>query len=77
MNISIEYCNEWNYLPRAAGLATKILEKYGNGVSGLQLIPSGGGVFEVTKNEQLVFSKKQEGRFPEMDEVFALLAQPV
>tara|TARA_Y100001934_G_C11932835_1_gene576543 strand:- start:79 stop:204 length:126 start_codon:yes stop_codon:yes gene_type:complete len=41
------------------------------------LIPSGGGVFEVTKNEHLVFSKKQEGRFPEIDEVFKLLAKPV
>ena len=77
MNISIEYCNAWNYLPRAASLATKILETYGNGVSGLQLIPSGGGVFEVTKNDHLVFSKKQEGRFPEIDEVFKLLAKPV
>ncbi len=37
----------------------------------------GGGVFEVTKNEHLVFSKKQEGRFPEIDEVFDLLGKPV
>ena len=77
MNISIEYCNEWNYLPRAAGLATKILEKYGNGVSKLALIPSGGGVFEIIKNDHLIYSKKQKGQFPEMDELFDLLAQPV
>ena len=77
MNISIEYCNEWNYLPRAASLATKILEKYGNDVSGLALLPSGGGVFEIIKNDHLIYSKKQKGQFPEMDELFDLLAQPV
>ena len=76
MHIAIEYCNEWNYLPRAAGLATKILEKYGKNVSELELIPSGGGVFEVSKNDQLIFSKKGKGRFPEIDEVFELLSQP-
>ena len=65
MHLSIEYCNEWNYLPRAASLATTILEKYGNGVNGLELIPSSGGVFEVVVNDHLqVFSKKQTGRFP-------------
>ena len=30
---------------------------------------SGGGVFEVTVDGELVFSKKAQGRFPEDDEV--------
>lgn len=73
MHITIEYCNVWNYLPRAASLATEILQKYGTSVSSLKLIPSGGGVFEISKDDALVFSKKKEGRFPEEDEVFSLL----
>ena len=73
MNISITYCNKWNYLPRAASLATKILDKYGNAISHLTLIPSGGGVFEIIKNNQLIFSKKEKGRFPEFEEIFTLL----
>ena len=32
-----------------------------------------GGVFEVSVDGQLVFSKKKEGRFPELDEVLAHL----
>ena len=32
-------------------------------------MPSGGGVFEVTLNGELNFSKKQQGRFPEEDEI--------
>ena len=54
-------------------MASELLNKYGNAVSSLELIPSGGGVFEVTKNEILIFSKKSKGRFPELDEVFELL----
>jgi len=73
MDISIAYCNEWNYLPRAASMASNILEKFGNGIASLTMIPSSGGVYEVTKNNNLIFSKKNEGRFPELDEIYALL----
>ena len=70
MRLSIEYCNAWNYLPRAARLASDILERYGNAISELTLIPSGGGVFEIQKNGELIFSKKQLNRFPEEGEIF-------
>ena len=33
----------------------------------------GGGEFEVTVDGRLVFSKRAEGRFPEHDEILALL----
>jgi selenoprotein W-related protein len=35
----------------------------------VELIPSSGGVFEVTADGRLVFSKKALGRFPEPGEV--------
>ena len=38
------------------------------------LIKGKGGEFEITVDGTLVFSKKQEGRFPEMDEVLAKLS---
>tara|TARA_B100000686_G_scaffold67446_1_gene72863 strand:+ start:697 stop:819 length:123 start_codon:yes stop_codon:yes gene_type:complete len=37
------------------------------------LIPSGGGVFEIIKENELIFSKKQLDRFPEDGEIFKLL----
>ena len=73
MNISIEYCSMWNYLPRAASLANEILEKYGTDVKELTLIPSGGGVFEVIKNSDHIFSKKSLDRFPDDGEVMNLI----
>ena len=73
MKIAIQYCNQWNYLPRAASLASQLLEKYGNNIENLSLLPSDGGVFEITKNDILIFSKKKLGRFPEDSEVFDLV----
>ena len=54
-------------------MASDLLEKYGNAISELKLIPSGGGVFEIQKNGELVFSKKQLDRFPEFEEVIQLI----
>jgi len=54
-------------------LATLILKKYGNNITSVKLIPSSGGVFEVFKEQQLVFSKKNENRFPEDDEIIEKL----
>ena len=73
MRLSIEYCNAWNYLPRAARMASDLLERYGNAITELKLIPSGGGVYEIQKNGKLVFSKKQVDRFPELEEVIQLI----
>ena len=37
------------------------------------LLASGGGVFEITVDERLVFSKKSLGRFPDDGEVVGLI----
>ena len=54
-------------------MANEILEKYGTDVKELALIPSGGGVFEVIKNGDLIFSKKSLDRFPDDGEVMNLI----
>ena len=38
----------------------------------VELVKSGGGVFEVTVDDRLVFSKKALGRFPEPGELKGL-----
>ena len=42
---------------------------------GVQIVPSGGGVFEVSLGDDLIFSKKKEGRFPENSEIDEMLEQ--
>ena len=67
MKISIEYCMEWNYEPRALSLRDDLQVEFQNRFNefNIQLIESGGGVFEVMVNDVLeVFSKRRIGRFP-------------
>ena len=64
--ITIEYCTVWNYHPKAASLAEVIKKK--TGITP-ELIASGGGVFEVCKDGELIFSKQKTGRFPEHEEI--------
>ena len=51
------------------------MEQYLKGKYGTQveLISSGGGVFEVRLDEKLIFSKKSLGRFPENSEIDELI----
>ena len=46
-------------------MAEDILHDHFNALSGVTLVPSGGGVFEVTLGDRLIYSKKQTGEFPE------------
>jgi selenoprotein W-related protein len=39
----------------------------------VELIASSGGVYEITVDGRLVFSKKKTGRFPEAGEVLRLI----
>ena len=67
MKITIEYCMQWNYEPRALSLRDDLVDKFSSMFDefNIELIESGGGVFEVMVNDHLqVFSKKQVGRFP-------------
>ena len=69
MKIRIEYCTSWGYVSRAIGLAQKLLNTHKNNIESLEIIPSSGGVYEVSLNEDLIFSKKELGRFPEENEI--------
>ena len=42
---------------------------------GVQIVPSSGGVFEVSLGDELIFSKKKLGRFPENSEIDDVLEQ--
>ena len=67
--ITIEYCTAWGYLPRAVALSNNLLGEHKNKISEIKIIPSSNGVFEVTIDNELIFSKKKLDRFPEENEV--------
>ncbi|MCB1057012.1 MAG: Rdx family protein [Acidobacteria bacterium] len=59
-------------MPRAAGLAAELEEEFG---LPSQLIKSRNGVFEVTLDDHLLYSKKSTHRFPEPGEVADLVRE--
>ena len=67
MIVTIEYCMQWNYEPRALSLRDDLIDEYSTTFDEfkVELVQGSGGVFEVTVNNALtVFSKRQVGRFP-------------
>ena len=71
MNISIEYCAMWNYLPKASSLEVELKNNFPQ--ADISLISGGGGVFEISLNGNLIFSKKALNRFPEDGEIKKLV----
>jgi selenoprotein W-related protein len=51
----------------------EVLPEVADRVAGWTLVPSGGGAFEVTVDDKLVFSKKSLGRHAEEGEVLPLV----
>ena len=54
-------------------MAEQLLVAYKTDIAAFSLVPSGRGRFEVSLNGELIFSKLQEGRFPDDGEVKARL----
>ena len=73
MVMKLEFCVVWNYTPRADSTIGDILEKYGQKVNSINLIPGSGGVFEFYLNEELLYSKLETGRHTEEGEILNLV----
>ena len=65
--VTIEYCAPGNYERAARALAEAIRREFAVDST---LIASRDGVFEVSVDGKLIFSKRATRRFPETDEIF-------
>ena len=72
-NVKIEFCMMWNYSPKAASLAQELFSHFRHEVESLELIPSTGGVFEVTVNDKKIYSKEETGLFPKAENIIETL----
>ncbi len=75
--IEITYCTQCRWLLRAAWLAQELLTTFEQDLAGVTLRPGSGGVFEITLNQKLLFSRKEAGRFPEAKEVKQLVRDQI
>ncbi|MGD2056716.1 MAG: SelT/SelW/SelH family protein [Gammaproteobacteria bacterium] len=67
--VEITYCTQCNWLLRSAWLAQELLNTFATELGEVALRPGTGGVFEVRVDGELVWSRKNEGRFPEAKEL--------
>ncbi|MEX0607456.1 MAG: SelT/SelW/SelH family protein [Halofilum sp. (in: g-proteobacteria)] len=68
--IVIAYCPRCGWLLRAAWLAQELLSTFGADLGEVALAPGGKGVFDITTGDgQRLWSRADEGRFPEPKEL--------
>jgi selenoprotein W-related protein len=72
-SIEITYCTQCRWLLRAAWMAQELLTTFEQDITRVSLKPGTGGIFEITLNGELLYSRKTEGRFPESKEVKQLV----
>jgi selenoprotein W-related protein len=72
-NVEITYCTQCRWLLRAAWLAQELLTTFEQDLTSVALKPGTGGIFEISLNGQLIFSRKSAGRFPESKEIKQLI----
>jgi selenoprotein W-related protein len=57
------------------GLANELLKNFEPEIESITIIPSGGGSYEVTVNDKMIYSKLQTGRHANPGEVLELVEQ--
>ena len=75
--ISIRYCTMCNWMLRSAWMAQELLTTFVQEIGEVALIPDTGGIFEVKVGDKLVFSRKDEGRFPDIKELKQIIRDEI
>ncbi|WP_026602557.1 SelT/SelW/SelH family protein [Methylomonas sp. 11b] len=75
--VEIRYCTQCRWLLRAAWMAQELLSTFEQELDELVMQPDTGGIFEVRANSELVWSRKQQGRFPEITELKQLVRDQI
>jgi selenoprotein W-related protein len=76
--ISIEYCPKCGWLLRSAYMAQELLTTFNDDLKGILLVPSEiSGRFIISINDEKIFDRKEQDRFPEIKELKQLIRDVV
>ena len=67
--VEIIYCRQCGWLLRATWMAQELLTTFEEELGELALVPGTGGIFEVRVDGELVWSREDKGRFPDIKEL--------
>jgi selenoprotein W-related protein len=75
--IEIEYCTQCRWMLRAGWTAQELLTTFPAELGEVALVPGSGGVFEVRVEGETIWSRKEEGGFPDLPELKRLVRDRV
>ncbi len=75
--VEIHYCRQCRWLLRAAWMAQELLTTFEAELGEVALRPGTGGVFEIRVNDQLLWSRADAGRFPDIKELKQLVRDQI
>jgi selenoprotein W-related protein len=76
--VIIEYCPKCGWLLRAAYMAQEVLTTFTEEIKGVTLQPSDTtGRYTVFVGDEILFDRKEQGRFPEIKELKQLMRDKV
>jgi selenoprotein W-related protein len=64
--VEIEYCTQCRWLLRAGWTAQELLTTFVTDLGEVALVPGTGGVFDVRLDGELLWSRKENGGFPDL-----------
>ncbi len=71
--VEIRYCARCRFVLRAAWMAQELLMTFADEIGEVALVPGQGGIFDVSVDGKCVYSKSEQGRFPEAKELKQLV----
>ena len=75
--VEITYCTRCKFLLRAAWLAQELLTTFETELGEVALRPGGGGIFEVTLDDEVVATNRDGGEMPDAADVKRLLRDQI
>lgn len=76
--VEITYCRLCGWLLRASWMAQELLTTFGEDLASVTLTPDAtGGVFEIHVDGDLIWSRKDQGGFPDIAELKRLVRDHV
>ncbi len=75
--VEIRYCRQCRWMLRSAWMAQELLTTFEEELGEVALCPGIGGVFEIRVNDELVWSRAESGRFPDIKELKQLVRDRV
>lgn len=76
--ITIEYCPKCGWLLRAAYMAQELLTTFSEELKGVTLQPAEvSGRYSISVGDELLFDRKEQGRFPDIKELKQLVRDKI